>query len=49
MLPHDFSHLFAAAGGGAALVSAAIDLSKTLKGKEEARSNDFYFLWQVNK
>ncbi|CAI1832273.1 hypothetical protein [Serratia ficaria] len=49
MLPHDFSHLFAAAGGGAALVSAAIDLSKTLKGKEEARSNDFYFLWHVNK
>lgn len=49
VLPSDFSHLFAAAGGGAALVSAMIDLSKTLKGKEEARKSDFYFLWQANK
>lgn len=49
VLPNDFSHLFAAAGGGAALVSAVIDLTKTLKGKEEARGNEFYFLWQANK
>ncbi len=49
ILPHDISHLLAAVGGGAAVVSTLIDYSKTLKGKNEARSNDFYFLWQAKK
>ena len=49
MLPPDIGQIIAAIGGGSAIVSAAIDYNKTLKDKIEARSNDFYFLWQANK
>ncbi|EOC9244093.1 hypothetical protein ACJCF9_002299 [Enterobacter cloacae] len=47
ILPNDLSHLLAAVGGGAAIISTAVDYTKTIRGKSEARSNDFYFLWQM--
>jgi len=49
LLPTGIGQLFAAAGGGTAIVSALMDYNKTLKEKEEARSNDFYFLWQAKQ
>lgn len=49
ILPSDLSHLLAAVGGGAAIISTAVDYTKTIRNKSEARSNDYYFLWQVNK
>lgn len=47
ILPNDLSHLLAAVGGGAAIISTAVDYTKTIRGKSEARSNDLYFLWQM--
>lgn len=49
MLPMNIGEIIAAIGGGTAAVGAAMDYNKTLKEKEEARSNDFYFLWQVSQ
>ena len=49
LLPTGFGQLLAAIGGGTAAVSALIEYNKTLKEKEEARSNDFYFLWQAKQ
>lgn len=47
ILPSDLSHLLAAVGGGAAIVSTVVDYTKTIRGKSEARANDYYFLWQM--
>jgi hypothetical protein len=49
LLPTGFGQLLAAIGGGTAIVSTLIDYNKTLKEKEEARANDFYFLWQAKQ
>lgn len=49
MLPPNIGAVVAAIGGGSAVVGAAMDYNKTLKEKTEARSNDFYFLWQTSK
>lgn len=47
MLPANIGEIIAAVGGGTALTSALMDYNKTFKEKEEARSSDFYFLWQA--
>lgn len=49
LLPPDIGQILAAIGGGTAVASALMDYNKTLKEKEEARSNDFYFLWQAKQ
>lgn len=49
MLPPDIGQLIAAIGGGSAIAGAVMDYNKTLKDRNEARSNDFYFLWQANQ
>ncbi len=49
ILPMNMGEIFAAVGGGSALIGAVMDYNKTLKEKEEARSNDFYFLWQAKQ
>lgn len=49
LLPTGIGQILAALGGSAAITSAVIDYNKTLKEKEEARPNDFYFLWQAKK
>jgi len=49
MLPPDIGQIVAALGGGTAVVGALMDYNKTLKEKQEARSNDFYFLWQMKQ
>lgn len=48
-LPPNIGQIIAAIGGGTAIVGALMDYNKTLKEKDEARSNDFYFLWQASK
>ncbi len=49
MLPPNIGQLVAAIGGGSAIAGAVMDYNKTLKDRIEARSNDFYFLWQANQ
>ncbi|WP_026600861.1 hypothetical protein [Methylomonas sp. 11b] len=49
LLPPNIGQIIAAIGGGTAVVGAMMDYNKTLKEKEEARSNDFYFLWQAKQ
>jgi hypothetical protein len=49
MLPQNIGQLVAAIGGGSAIAGAVMDYNKTLKDRNEARSNDFYFLWQANQ
>lgn len=48
LLPSDIGQVVAAVGGGS-LVKALIDFNKTLKRKHQARTEDFYFLWQANR
>lgn len=49
LLPPNIGQIIAAIGGGTAVAGAIMDYNKTLKEKEEARSNDFYFLWQAKQ
>ena len=49
VLPPDIGQIIAAIGGGTAVTSALMELNSTLKEKDEARSNDFYFLWQARR
>lgn len=49
MLPPNIGDIVAAIGGGGAVAGAVMDYNKTLKEKMEARTNDFYFLWQASK
>ena len=49
MLPPNIGQMVAAIGGGSAVVGALMDYNKTLKEKNEARGNDFYFLWQAKQ
>jgi hypothetical protein len=47
ILPANIGEIIATIGGGTALATALMDYNKTFKEKEEARSSDFYFLWQA--
>lgn len=49
ILPFNIGEIVAAVGGSSAVVGAVMDYNKTFKEHEEARSNDFYFLWQAQK
>lgn len=49
ILPTTIGQLVAGLGGGAALRDILMEYNKTLKSKQEARSNDFYFLWQAKQ
>lgn len=49
MLPSNMGSVLAAIGGGAAIVSTMIDYTSSFRSKEEARSNDYYFLWELTK
>ena len=47
ILPPNIGQIVAAIGGASALTGILQDLNKSLKGHDEARKNDFYFLWQA--
>lgn len=49
VLPSNIGEIVAALGGTSAVVGPLMDFNKTLKEKQEARKNDFYFLWQAGK
>lgn len=49
ILPANIGEIVAAAGGASAIGTALMDYNKTLKEKNEARKNDFYFLWQAQQ
>ncbi|MEJ1395800.1 MAG: hypothetical protein RPU64_16645 [Candidatus Sedimenticola sp. (ex Thyasira tokunagai)] len=49
VLPANIGEIVAALGGTSAVAGPLMDLNKTLKEKQEARKNDFYFLWQAGK
>lgn len=49
MLPANIGQIVAALGGGSAVASALMEFNKTFKEKQQARTNDFYFLWQASK
>ncbi|MBU2984910.1 hypothetical protein KO528_06090 [Saccharophagus degradans] len=49
MLPPNIGQIVTAIGGGSAVAGAVMDYNKTLKDKNEARSDDFYFLWQAKQ
>jgi hypothetical protein len=49
MLPANIGQIVAAIGGGSAVAGAVMDYNRTLKEKNEARDNDFYFLWQAKQ
>lgn len=49
ILPANIGQIVAALGGGSAIASVLMDLNKTFKEKQQARTNDFYFLWKTTK
>ncbi|MBA0208365.1 hypothetical protein [Pectobacterium brasiliense] len=49
ILPSNLGNILAAIGGGSAIVSSMIDYKSAFFSKEEARSNDYYFLWNLTK
>ncbi|MCZ8252255.1 MAG: hypothetical protein O9318_07280 [Hylemonella sp.] len=49
ILPSDIGQLVAALGGTSAAAGVLMDWNKTLKDKQQARSSDFYFLWQASQ
>lgn len=49
LLPPNIGQIIAAVGGGSAIATALMDYNKTSKEKQEARKNDFYFLWQAKQ
>lgn len=49
ILPPNIGQIVAALGGGTAIVGTLMDYNKTLKEKQEARANDFYFLWRTKQ
>ena len=48
VLPTNIGEIVAALGGASAIAGSLMEYNKTLKVKQEARKNDFYFLWQAN-
>ena len=49
VLPANMGEVLAALGGASAIAGSLLEYNKTLKEKQEARKNDFYFLWQAGK
>lgn len=49
VLPSNIGEILATLGGASAVAGALMDYNKTLKEKQEARKNDFYFLWQASR
>lgn len=49
VLPNNIGDMLATVGGASAAVGALMDYNKTMKEKQEARKNDFYFLWEAGK
>lgn len=47
ILPPDIGQLVAALGGTSAAAGVLMDWNKTLKVKQQARTSDFYFLWEA--
>ena len=49
LLPANIGEIVAAVGGVSAVAGTLMEYNKTLKEKQEARKNDFYFLWQASQ
>ncbi|NDJ56707.1 hypothetical protein GWD52_06795 [Enterobacteriaceae bacterium 4M9] len=49
VLPSNLGSILAAIGGGSAIVSSMIDYKSAFLSKNEIRSSDYYFLWQLTK
>jgi hypothetical protein len=49
VLPANIGQFVTAVGGATAVAGTLMEYNKTLKEKQEARKNDFYFLWQAAK
>lgn len=49
VLPTNVGQIIAAIGGYTGISTLLENYSKTFKGDEEARKNDMYFLWKINK
>lgn len=49
ILPSNIGSILAAIGGGSAIVSSMIDYKNAFFSKDEARANDYYFLWELTK
>ncbi|MBV1871037.1 MAG: hypothetical protein KUG83_00695 [Gammaproteobacteria bacterium] len=49
LLPANIGEIVTAIGGATAVAGTLMEYNKTLKEKQEARKNDFYFLWQVSQ
>jgi hypothetical protein len=49
VLPTNIGSILAAIGGGSAIVSSMIDYKSAFLSKDEIRSNDYYFLWQLSR
>lgn len=49
VLPSNIGSILAAIGGGSAIVSSMIDYKSAFLSKDEIRSSDYYFLWQLSK
>lgn len=48
-LPSNIGDILATLGGASAVAGSLMEYNKTLKEKQEARKNDFYFLWQASQ
>ncbi len=49
VLPENIGQIVAALGGTSAIGGGLMDLNKSFKEKDQARANDFYFLWRAEK
>lgn len=49
VLPSNIGSILAAIGGGSAIVSSMIDYKSAFLSKDEIRSSDYYFLWQLSR
>ena len=47
ILPADIGQIVATLGGTSAAAGVLMDWNKTLKEKQQARTSDFYFLWEA--
>lgn len=49
VLPSNIGSILAAIGGGSAIVSSMIDYKSAFLSRDEVRSSDYYFLWQLSR
>jgi hypothetical protein len=49
LLPANIGEIVTAVGGASAVAGTLMEYNKTLREKQEARKNDFYFLWQASQ